>query len=749
MTPVEEIPGAASYTPPSRGDYWRREVAGGLAGAMVAISIAMPVGALAFSPLGSQFAALGVTAGITTAALGGLVATIVGGQPCLRFGPMTAVCLLVAALITHLLPHAAGTAATVARTLTMVSLSIMLAGVLEATFGALGFGNAIRYVPYPVISGFRDGLALLILFAQVPPLLGLSHPPLDYDWLAFVNSVHPLNLIVGLLVASTTFAMNRTRFALFGPIAGLAAGTAVHYLLLRSNGAEALGSTVGLLSTQVWAYGLFTGDLGRYALLAGSLGAGEVLHIGLTAIGIALVGSVLSLLAAKVMDDVSPSRHSGNRVLMGQGFGNIVAGLLGGVAGAGSPAVSLASVKAGGRQWPAAAITSIALLIAGTAGAPLIARLPLAALAGVMIPIAWDVADGWIFQVLAELRDATRQRKTAIADAAIVVFVMALTFWVNIIVAVFFGIAISAIVFAVGMSRPVIRRTDTSVTRRSSVQRSAAQESVLRAGAAQIAILELDGPLFFGTAERLQDEILGTAPGARYVVLDVHRVTAFDTTATRLLQKLATQVESRGGCLVFAGITAGDARDHAANISASMPNALTFIDADRALEWAEDDLLKRESGERDRSHLTEMNFADMDLCATMDGDEARILAGVCRREAYAAGHCLFRRGDAGSALYLLAKGAVSITLPSHSRAGSRRLVTLREGASFGELSVLEGLPRSADAIFQTDAAVYVLTREDLDALSRTYPAIAIKILQSLSTALSRRLRTTTEKLHEL
>ena len=145
----------------------------------------------------------------------------------------------------------------------------------------------------------------------------------------------------------------------------------------------------------------------------------------------------------------------------------------------------------------------------------------------------------------------------------------------------------------------------------------------------------------------------------------------------------------------------------------------------------------------------ELALEDTDLCNGFTPAEIEQFHAVVRRESHSAGSFLFRRGDLGTTLYLIVKGAVSIILPGDERTSVRRLVTFREGVIFGELAVLRDRPRSADALFETDSVVYSLSRENLDVIGERNPALASKFYRAVSLMLAQRLTDTTGELREL
>ncbi len=726
---------------------WRREVNAGLTGALVAFSVAVPIGTLTLAPLGASFAGLGVAAGLVAAAVGGLAACLAGGSLQLRSGPATASCLVVNALIaTMLLTPGMGepTAAGLPRVLTAAFLCVALAGVLQIGFGALRLGNAVRFVPLPVLAGFRNGVALVIAVSQLSPLLGLAHSPWHYGLAELAAEVQPRSLLVGAITVATIALARRLRIgpvALFG---GLIAGAASHYALGSLLAGAGAGATIGPLPgwedlPGAWrtVSGFTTGNALRTTVLA----------IG-PALGVALVGAVMSLLVARIVGDLSHERFDSNRVLMGQGLGNVLCGLCGGVPIAGVASNSLASFRAGGRGRLSAVLTSVILVGAVVTASRWIAAIPLAALAGVMLVIAVDMLDRSTLALVAELRARAGTATESVADLVIVAAVALTSLLVNVLAGVAMGVAVSVAIFAVKSSRKVVRRYATRATRHSLRQRSAEEMGLLQESGGEIALFELEGQLFFGTADRLAHEVAAKAGAARYVVLDCGRANAVDATAAHVIGDLARRMARRDGQLVIAGLPEGD--DRRRSLERGCPPALArwMPDADRALEWCEEAVLAA-AGDR-LAVRGELPLERADLCRDMDAADVAELREAMVREAFPRGTILFREGDPGDRMYVLVRGTVTMVLrdPADPRK-TKRLATFAPGVVFGEMALLQHIARSADGICDTDCTVYSISRSALEQLGERNHSIAIKTYRALALTIADRLRRTTTELRHV
>jgi CRP-like cAMP-binding protein/anti-anti-sigma regulatory factor len=318
---------------------------------------------------------------------------------------------------------------------------------------------------------------------------------------------------------------------------------------------------------------------------------------------------------------------------------------------------------------------------------------------------------------------------------------------VHFVVAVVAGVFLAMALFIAAMNRSLVRAVVDGSVRPSRRIYGPADEEKLAAARARIKIVELEGALFFGSAERLGTQVEALTKAADYVVLDLRRVTEIDATGALVLEQLVKRQQAAGVHVALAGITPKGRHGTALVAYGTFlaPDARRwFADADRAIEWAERRLLR----ELERGPRREIPLERLVLAAGLDPAELGELRRLLRRRELNADEVLFREGEPGGRLYLLAHGAVSIVIRRAS-GGDSRVVTFAPGSLFGEGAMLDGSKRSASAIAVEDAVVYSLSRAALDSLTQSRPALAAKLLLNLGRHLSGRLRQTTDALREL
>jgi sulfate permease, SulP family len=317
----------------------------------------------------------------------------------------------------------------------------------------------------------------------------------------------------------------------------------------------------------------------------------------------------------------------------------------------------------------------------------------------------------------------------------------------NLTAAVAIGFLATMFLFIGKISRSIIRRTYDGEARHS--LRVWDQESVacLHEHRRDIRVIELEGAVFFGTADLLAREAEELSKNAHYVLLDFKHVNEIDSTGALILLQLAAVLKRQHKILVLSHLTPAESTWHFLadmGINKVLTEDLWFSDMDAALEWIECRIL--ETAIPLRQTAQEHPLASVSLAAGLDHAGLMVLARCLTRLTFAKGVALFHEGDAGDCLYLLTQGVVSIKLRLKNTDRARRLGTYGPGVMFGEMALLEGKPRSADAVTEEDSVVYSLSRESLQRLQEHHPVVAATVLLNISRELANRLRVTTTEL---
>jgi anti-anti-sigma regulatory factor len=354
-----------------------------------------------------------------------------------------------------------------------------------------------------------------------------------------------------------------------------------------------------------------------------------------------------------------------------------------------------------------------------------------------MLVVALGLFDQWSGMLWRRVRAGTRDRD-ALWALATVAIVCAITVTFGFVLGIAVGVALSIALFVAAQNRSIVRAVGTAATRTSRRIYRDEETRALREEGAKVLVVEVEGAIFFGTAHKLERELEAIAAGAGYLIVDLRRVTMIDASGTHGLERLARRVRAKGTRFVLAGIAPADRNARALRAHGALVEAqdVWFPDIDRALESVECHMLETLGLVSAETELPLTSVALFD--GLTDVQCARLAACLVRRE-LAAGEVLFRRGEPGDRVFLLVKGAVTMMSGADDEPG-HRLATFAAGVVFGEAAMLDGGGRTATGLADEPSVVYLLTRDALDALRESDPALALAVLRNIARQLSARLR---------
>lgn len=387
-------------------------LSGDIFGGITATVIALPL-ALGFGIASG----LGPVAGIYGAIAVGFFSAVFGGTPSRISGPTGPMTIAMAVVVTQ---HAGGD-------LTKAFTIVMLAGILQIALGILRIGSFVTYTPYSVISGFMSGIGVIVMTIQVLPFLGVSNVrggPINSirEWPDAIQTLNWHALIVGLIaLLICIFWPGRLSKYLPGPLVALLLGTAAAVFFF----------TDAPIIREV--------PTGLPELIIPNITPSFLASALQPAFILALLGSIDSLLTSLVADSITRTRHNPNRELMGQGLGNLVAGIVGALPGAGATMGTVVNIRAGGRTLVSGALMAIVLLALVLGLGQIAEPIPHAVLAGILIKVGWDIID-WRF--------VTRVRHVPREYLMVMLMTLLLTVFVDLVTAVALGLIASAVMRA-------------------------------------------------------------------------------------------------------------------------------------------------------------------------------------------------------------------------------------------------------------------------------------------------------------
>jgi SulP family sulfate permease len=710
----------------------RSDIIAGLISSAVAIPLAMAFGMFAFVTLGDEYFAYGAMAGLISAVTAGFVCVLLGDRSTRVYAPRITTTFFLGLLLFSLLHRAPTMDAEpdIAATLLVFFAIILLGGLLQALFGMLRLGTLIKFAPHPVMAGFQNMAAVLLFLVQLGNVLGFEHNIRFTRVFGSIGEARPLSLLVAALTFVAMWNARRITTKVPPILIGLGCGIVAYYAILVSGFGDMLGPVIGPLTASaamrtVWI------DFSGLPMAVPLENSVSVILPG--ALALAVIASIDALLCAKLTSQPGELRSGDDRLLIRLGMANAVSAVLGGITSGINIGPSVANRAFGGRSRLSVIVNAVAVLTAATLLFPLLAYLPRAVLSATIMVVAIQHIDPWTKQLAARLlAPGTPQRGAIALDLGVSVFVSVLSIAVNVVSAVFIGIGVAVLLFVVRMSRSNIRRLYRCDNVRSRRYRDPAELEVLHVRGASVLVIELQGALFFGSAERLAQIVdRETASGTTAILLELRRITEIDSTGGRILGDIDAALAARGIklALVLSGRT-----ETAARLADIFRRDRFFPDIDRAIEWAEDELLQNAGS----GPAVQLPLDRLPLLLDFTPDQIKRLQPWLEPVAWPAGHVVFRRGDPGSSLYLVTQGRASVHLVHDD--GDIRLVTFAAGAVFGELALLDRGPRSATITVDQDLAGFGLSEASFGELCQKQPDIAIKLLSALGRELSVRIR---------
>jgi sulfate permease, SulP family len=722
------------------------DIFGGLMSAAVAIPLAMGYGMFAFAALGENYFAPGALAGITTACVVAIVGVLLGDRTTTVYAPRVTTTFFLGLLIFGL-AHSGepAIAAGGAPLVLAVAFSIVLvAGALESLFGVIKLGTLIRFTPQPVMAGFQNAAAALLFLVQLGNVCGFDRTVPFTQVPQHLDSIKPLSVAVAAVTFATMWNAKKLAPKIPPMLVGVGMGCILYYLGQLAGLGGYLGpiiasgpsAAIGVTAVPYVASLARAGDLAE--LLPTILGG---------ALALAIIASIDALLCAKLVTALGEPRRDGDRLLMRLGIGNVAAACLGGVTSGINIGPSIVNRAFGAKTPLSVLVNAAALLIAGTLLFRYLGQIPRVALSAVIMVIAVQHFDVWSLRQVRGLRRGPGAYRFSVAlDLAVVVVVAVLSIAINIVPAVFVGVAIAVALFVFRMSRSIIRRSYRCGAVHSRTSRTAPDRAFLERCGDAILVMELEGALFFGTGEKMLSDVeTALKRETSWVILDLRRLTEIDSTGANVLLELKTSLAQRTIelLLVAAGQTIAMERLENVGVLSSIGEASVLPDVDRAIERAEDGLLRAQP----HAYPEEMTLARVGLFASFNATDLAAVEPYLKQARYQAGAVIFRESEVGEEVLIVTKGTASAYLQTPH--ANIRLATFAPGAIFGELAILDEGRRSATVVADGELVCFALTTSNFAALAAASPSIAIRLLAGIARELSGRLRTANRTIHQL
>lgn len=728
----------------SEASSWPGDLWGGLASMLVALPSAIAFGVTIFSPLGAGNVAQGALAGILGATALGLIAPAFGGTDRLITAPCAPAAAVLVAVAIEFARQGIGAESSVL----MIMLIGLLAGCIQIVLGLVGIGRLIKYIPYPVVCGYLSGVGLTIIGGQLPRVLGVPENMGFWQALTNPSAWQWQSIVVGVLVVVTMVTAPRIiRVApasiiamLVGVLAYLGLGLADHTLLNTVDNPL----VVGPLSAAV---GNLPEALTKNFHTLRAFDPTLLPLILLPALTLAALLSIDTLKTSVVLDALTRTHHNPDRELLAQGLGNAGSALIGGIPGAGQMGASMVNLASGAQTRRSGMLEGVFALTAFLALSPLVAWIPIAALGGILLVIGYRMIDQHSLEFF--------QSKATRVDFMVIVAVILTALSVNLIAASGVGILLAIGLYIREQTKStILHRKIEGGEQFSKVVRHDQELSILTRNGGKTVIVELQGSLFFGTANQLYLALEPEIGPRTYVILNMRRVQSLDLTATHVLEQIKDRLEGLGAYLIFTEIPRGLPSGlkmkrylREVGLVRDTSKALAFRQLDEALEWIEGELLKAASYVAEDSGPP-LELAELEQLLGWKPATLTSLEQVIEPRHFPEGTRVFEAGTLGGDLLFIRRGTIRVEMPLKKK-NIWHIGTFGRGDFIGEMGFLDSQRRSADAIALTDTDCFILSRARFDAATAESGLASAYIFEGIASILAMRLRFMNKELRAL
>ena len=509
------------------------DIFGGVTAGIVALPLALAFGIQAFGGINDPAApSLGALAGLIGATLLGFFAALFGGTHSQISGPTGPMTVITASLISAAWTASSGSFSTVLISMAMAGI---FCGLFQILFGLIRIGKYVRYIPYPVLSGFMSGIGVIIIPQQIYPMIGKKSPVATIDMIinfpsACADGVSLMALIMGLGTIAIIISLPRITKKVPATLIALIVMTIIS-ILCSFDAALTIGNIPSGFPMPFFAKeGIDLRGINWFTAIEAAIVP------GLTLAGL---GSIDTLLTSVVTDNITKTKHNPNQELIGQGIGNCLAGAFCGIAGAGATMRTVVNVKSGGRTQISGMVHALFLLAILLGLGSLVKYVPLSVLAGILITVGWGIIDFRGF------KDLTHVPK---ADAFVLVVVFLMTVFVDLLTAVGIGMVIACFLFMMRAGEIIENQyggrtlADEFDKNEPWEDEKDLPEDVIK----QVYIQRLNGPIFFGSITGFNHVMHDIPTDAKIVIIRMKRVSFMDQSGAYAMETAIKDMQAKG-----------------------------------------------------------------------------------------------------------------------------------------------------------------------------------------------------------
>ena len=717
-------------------------VANIIAGVLIAllnVSVAISSAALIFTGTDNHLLIAGIGVMLVGTLITGLTGTVFSGFHAVICSPRSAVIPVIAVMVASLFSDFGGVYSLELEATILVAIMIatLATGLFLLLLGRLRLGKLVRYIPYPVTGGFFAGVGFLFIQGGLTVASGRDPGPLLIGDAAYFQLVAPAVVLALCFIVGKLFRDNRLAIPaiLFGSIA-------IFYAVLAVN---------GMSITQAAENGLLP-VLGDAADLV------PVIHVDYFAavdwmalwqqasgiVVVALLNALILLLDVSGIEVFTRKDLDPDHELKVMGYANVVNAFAGGMSGVHDASDTALVHKLGGNQRLTGYVYAMMVVIAILAGTGFMELVPTFVLGGLLIYVGLEFLINWLWNARGEL---------PLSDYVVVLLILVVIVFSDILQGVTFGLFIAIILFVINYSQlSVIKSEMSGSDHASNIDRDLETRELLNREGNRILILNLQGFIFFGTADKLISTIRArmlerNVSQVDYLILDFHHVSQLDTSAIVTFAKLGQLSDRLGFHIIVSGADDKSLKQlvrHRFFTFGDMRWQRIYKDQlDTAVAWCEAKLLESlniniEQRNRELTDILEQ------VCGSVD--DARELTGFFVEEQHPKGAWLFREGESGESLYFVGSGTVAVVLQTNGQ-HERVLRKYKSGALFGEMAVYTSETRSASVRIEDDAVLFKLDKAGMIEMQHQYPVASAAFHSYVVRLISERLRRSNRELN--
>ena len=522
------------------------DIFGGITAGIVALPLALAFGIQAFGGVNDPAAAsMGALAGIVGATMLGFFASLFGGTHSQISGPTGPMTVVAATMISGIWASSGGNISSV---LISMALAGLFCGLFQILFGIIKLGKYIRYIPYPVLSGFMSGIGVIIILQQLYPLVGLKGTGTMIDLVMGI----PAAVADGISVTALLLGLGTILIIELFPLITKKVPATLVALIVMTVISLFCNLDSKLIIGEIPS-GLPLPFFAKAGIDMASIDWGVVLKASLIpGLTLAGLGSIDTLLTSVVADNITKTKHNSNKELIGQGIGNAMAGLFCGLPGAGATMRTVVNVKSGGRTQISGMIHALLLLAILLGLGSLVKYVPLSVLAGILITVGWGIIDFRGFKDLFKIPKA---------DAVVLVVVFIITVFVDLLTAVGIGMVIACVLFMKRASDLVEGGYSSSAMSNTEIRKGLPDPGLPNFDKSMpwndeggitdemrkhIFVQRLNGPIFFGTINKFKEVMEDIPDHAKVVIIRMKLVSFMDQSGLYAMETTIKDLQDRG-----------------------------------------------------------------------------------------------------------------------------------------------------------------------------------------------------------